>query len=106
MIKYQLSKEDLLQILCEFHAFNVLNDRIIKVLSNATGINAKKLCEQHGIVYDLTVKNVYPMNTGAYGKIKQDLLQKGYEITSRTRLVIKFRKDNNIVALSTQGFSD
>ena len=53
---YEELKECVTNLLYDLHAFNLLNDRIVDVISFRLGIDAEELCRQEGITYDITIK--------------------------------------------------
>lgn len=48
------------KLLEDLHAFNQLNNRIVSLISQSSGLNAEKMCSGNGIVYNIIKDNPVP----------------------------------------------
>jgi hypothetical protein len=52
-------KQNVINLLYDLHAFNLLNDRMVKLIGINLEVDAEELCRQEGITYDIIIGNPY-----------------------------------------------
>jgi hypothetical protein len=43
--------EKILKLLSDLHAFNLLTERIVKIIGDSFNVDAVDMCREHGITY-------------------------------------------------------
>lgn len=44
--------DKIIKLLSDLHAFNILTERIVKIISDAFNVDAELLCKEYGITYN------------------------------------------------------
>jgi hypothetical protein len=47
-------EEQIIKLLSDLAAFNKLDQRIVQIISNAFKVDAKQICKNNGITYNIT----------------------------------------------------
>ena len=51
--KMNTEEKTLVSCMDDLHAFNILDERIVNLISANFGVDAKEICEKYGITYDI-----------------------------------------------------